>query len=279
MKISFKNQEEYLSKLFEKYIGMPHGLIKSHCNYFNEFFNEGKAINIEKLKNLLALNLKGYEGVELYNKSWFGIDIPVWLTNGGNKNKIMITAMDPLREKDNSNKIKPENITFNTPFTIHDIEISNNYNSHITKLAESNDIYLTDAYKLFFRDSKNYDFVSNKIPSYRKLGIHKMILIEEIKHFKPNFILCLGKDSSHAIANLGGFSLEPISKTKIQKQLEKYSFEKIPVFCVPHASGSARGSAKKFMELHNQPYIAKNYLFDVVNLILKKIDHYNRKTL
>ncbi len=269
MEIKLKNQEEFIGKVFEKYLGIPVDLTVSYCNYFSGFFNDGKATDID-LKIISASSLKGYEGIEFQKKSWFGIDIPIWITKKGNKNKIMFIAMDPLREKDKCDKINPENITFNTPFTIHDKAIYNNYNSHLIELAESNDIYLTDAYKLFFRDTENYDFMSNEIPSYRKLSIHRQILAEEINHFKPNFILCLGKDSSLAIANLGGFSLEAISKTKIQKQLENYSFDEIPVFCVPHAAGTARGFAKNFMELNNQPYISKNYLLDVVNLILLK---------
>ena len=112
-----------------KYLGIPVDLTVSYCNNFSGFFNDGKATDID-LKNISASSLKGYEGIEFQKKSWFGIDIPIWITKKGNKNKIMFIAMDPLREKDKCDKIMPENITFNTPFTMHEKAKYNNYNSH-----------------------------------------------------------------------------------------------------------------------------------------------------
>jgi hypothetical protein len=276
MKIEFNNQGEFISKLLEEHMGIPYELTFVYQKFFSNFFNKEEncsetPFGFEKDSfNFSLAKLKGYEDFELNRKAWFGVDLPIWIKKGKNERKIMIIAMDPLRYKDNSGKIKPESITFNTPFTIHNRELENNYNSHIVELAENYDVYLTDAYKIFFRDSDKYDLVSNKNPRFRDLCIHSNILLEEINHFNPNFILCLGKDSSLAIASLGKFKLQPISKTKIQIQSLNYSFQKIPVFCVPHASGSARGSAKKFMLMHNQTYSSKNYLSDVVQLILKQ---------
>jgi uracil-DNA glycosylase len=180
----------------------------------------------------------------------------------------MIVAMDPLRSEDPSGLIRPDALTLNTPFTIHDKTVKNNYNQQIIELAGKYDIYLTDAYKLFFRDTQNYSVVSNRMPGFKKsFSIHHKMLQKELDFFNPNYILCLGKDAGLAVSALGKFVFRPIGSTSLDYQKRHYKLGETTVFCVPHASGAARGHAAAFLRFHNTTYRSNCYLTDVIDLI------------
>jgi hypothetical protein len=85
--------------------------------------------------------LKGFSNINLGEMAWFGIDIPVWLSSKDErKNRLMIVTLDLLRIEDRSGLTRPDALTFNTPFTIHDKTVKNNYNEQIIELAERYDV-------------------------------------------------------------------------------------------------------------------------------------------
>ncbi|MBM77396.1 MAG: hypothetical protein CL846_02835 [Crocinitomicaceae bacterium] len=75
------------------------------------------------------------------------------------------------------------------------------------------------------------------------------------------------ENSLESIASLAKFRNKPISSTNLSNQKKEYNFKSIPVFAIPHPSGSSRGFAKNFLKLHNKVYNSKTYLTNVLNLI------------
>jgi hypothetical protein len=266
-----KAQIQKIADIFCEHLGIPTDLFIRIATEFTNEFNLGTDFNSKLEEEWLKFdvnNLKGFEIISFEDKEWFGIDIPVTLTSDSKTKedkKLMIIAMDPLRKK--SEKYNPRSITLNTPFTIHK-NVKNNYNQHIIDLVEKGfEIYLTDAYKLFYiRDDKTK---SNADPVFQKNEIHKNILLNEIKEFGPEIILCLGKDSLNAMATIGGFRPLSLSFTPIDVQKKSYNFENIQIFAAPHPSGISSRWAKQFMEKTNGvKYSYNTYLYDLVQLVL-----------
>lgn len=274
MSVQFNTDSEFylwLGEMFEEHMGIPATLVGSQARDFSFIFNKGEKV-IDELKDEWAgidpNKLIGFEGVDLSNKEWFGIDMPVWLTKGDtSKRRIMIIAMDPLRKK--SATVNPNTISLNTPFTLHDKRVSNNYNKHIHQLAIDNEVYVTDAFKLFYRDATKYDTLSNSDDKFKDLSIHEEMLMEEIRRFNPDFILCMGDKAIKAIARVGRFKKKSITATHLSYQRDNYSFKNIPVFAIPHPSSAAQGGQKSFMKLHgvNHPDVLKNYLSEAIKLV------------
>lgn len=273
MGIRLKDDYVYINRIasiFDNHLGLPVDLVRLAALEFTKEFNHGIDFNQEIQDAWLKFDvnkLKGFEQISFDDKEWFGIDIPVTISsNSKDRKKLMIIAMDPLREK--SEKFNPRSITLNTPFTIHK-NVKNNYNQHILNLVEKEfDIYLTDAYKLFY--IKNGLIKSNADPDFRKIKeIHRKILSNEIKEFRPEIILCLGKDSLNAMATLGEFKPRSLTKTPIDVQKKCYKHEGIPIFAAPHPSGIASKWAKIFMEINGLEYEYNSYLYDVVQFAIK----------
>ena len=268
MKIKLNINKDFIGNLFESNMNFPASITYDNSINFESIFNKTSSDIADGKNERLAYQpekLIGFENINLSEKSWFGIDIPVCFSSGRNNKRVIIVAMDPLRNK--SINYNPKEITLNTPFTIHDIEVKNNYNDHIRKLALKYDVYITDAYKLFYRDEQNYKSMSNRDLKFCSLNVHKEILSKEIEYFKPDFILCMGNNSAKSVASIANFSLKPITTTNLSVQKKEYNYNSIPVFVIPHASGASRGSAKKFIEHHKQEYHSKTYLNDVLNII------------
>ncbi len=177
----------------------------------------------------------------------------------------MILAMDPLRDKQ---AIPTNEISFNSPFSIHK-KVNNKYYPSIQKLANNFDIYITDVFKLFFRQIENQDVLSNSLSEFNTLPIHHQLIESEIKIFNPDLILCLGK---HSINGLSKIDKKMRINSSIVSPLTNYNFKNIPTFAIPHASGVASKWAKVFMEEKNDAvYNSSTYIVDAVNLILSKI--------
>jgi hypothetical protein len=190
--VRIKNNSVFVGALFEEFMGVHSELIERQALAFYRQFNDSDqkkhgSIDSESV-DFSPTALKGFSNIRLGEMSWFGVDIPVWLSSkDARKNRVMIVAMDPLRSEDPSGLIRPDALTLNTPFTIHDKMVKNNYNQQIIELAGKYDIYLTDAYKLFFRDTQNYSVVSNRMPGFKKsFSIHHKMLQKELDFFNPN---------------------------------------------------------------------------------------------
>lgn len=269
--VRIKDSSAFVGALFDEFMGVHSEVIRIQALRFYAQFNDSFGEPIQPIDPIVfpPTALKGFSNINLEDMSWFGIDIPVWLSSkDAPAKRLMIVAMDPLRSEDCSGLISPDALTFNTPFTIHDTTVKNNYNQQIIELASKYDTYLTDAYKLFFRDTKNYSKVSNGMNDFKKnLAIHHEMLQKEVDFFQPEYIVCLGKDAGKAISTIGDFDFRPISSTSLAYQKRHYKLGEKQVFCVPHASGAARGHASTFLRSHNTTYRSNSYLTDVVDLI------------
>lgn len=205
-----------------------------------------------------------------------GIDFPVHLSKGKERSVMMVCAMDPLRS-DSKDKLASNDISYWVPFSIinnpsRQTKYSEKENlAFFHTLLETYDLYLTDIFKLFYREG---NAVSNTQKEYRRLPVHKEILEAEISMIKPSVILTLGNNARDALCDI--LNLNPpswsdtICKTNFTDQLT--------LVMVPHISGAANGSKSPI--LNNQRYkdINGNNNEKYANIILKelKTDEYVR---
>jgi len=235
-------------------------------NFFHSTFYSENAILKDKFGYVPIQNLNKFNSYLLKNKTSLGVDLPVWFTKPESKRlKIFLLSMDPLRTTDENINGKA---SLNSPFSIHQKK-GNNYFNSIEKLAQTFDLYVTDVYKLFYRDSDNLKSVSNENPEFIALSIHLEILKAELSMFQPDFILCLGKHAIGGLAKLDNFK----PNSSIVSKLTNYNFQGIPTFAIPHASGVASNWAKKFMQINGaKDYNQKNYILDATELIINFIN-------
>jgi len=238
---------------------------------YTHFQSPGDMHNIleEKYKyvNIDTLNQE-FKKVAL-GKCSYGIDLPVWFSDRNeNKKKIFLLATDPMRGINDK-----EVADLNSPFSIH-ASSNNNYYSAIKKLSNKYDIYITDIYKLFYREKTNKRQVSSLSSKFTSLDIHARLINREIAIFKPDLILCLGKHPLHGLYNLGKWELPP--KSTIGK-LVQYNYitnnREIPTFAIPHASSIAAKWAQTFLKNNNwqKPYNGKTYIIDAVEIIFSTL--------
>lgn len=232
--------------------------LKSSENEDFDLKEKYKSIRIEDLNEELHKDAIG--------KCSYGIDLPVWFgSKGQNRKKIFLLAMDPMRGADDRTTAD-----LNSPFSIH-LGNNNNYISSIKHLSDSFDIYITDVFKLFYRDPINKKKVSNASLNFTQLEIHSRIIIKEIDLFNPDLILCLGKHPLAGLRKIKGLTPEPKSTIG---PIYQYSFNSIPTFAIPHASGVASRWAQTFLKNNNweKPYNSKSYISDAMDIILKKLN-------
>jgi len=238
-------------------------------NLYNHFLRIYKQEDsLKEFNATMHINkLKNFDQSIISQKNSYGIDLPVWFSAKNKKRKkIMLVGMDPLRDKNETGLIN-EIASLNSPYSIHN-RVKNNYYPSISLLAENYDIYITDVFKLFFREPKNSSIVSNQNSSFRALKIHTKLLEKEIKLFSPDIVLCMGKQPvNDGLAKIGLTNFIPSIVTKVNN----ISLSKIPIYAIPHATGLASKHAKKFMvEKNNSKYNSKTYILDAVNLIINK---------
>lgn len=234
-------------------------------NFFRLTYHSKEVALDDNMRHLSIENLSRFNQDVIKNKSSYGIDLPVWFTHQQDKRlKIFLLSMDPLRGVDEGEGSKA---SLNSPFTIHQ-KRGNNYFPSIEKLACSYDLYVTDVYKLFYREAADVTAVSNESAEFVSQPIHLEILQAELSLFKPDIILCLGKHAIQGLAQLGHFD----PHHSIVSELRDFNFQGIPTFAIPHASGVASRWAKTFMELNGfSDYSQKKYILDAMDLIVNFI--------
>ena len=214
-------------------------------DYFRNQFNGDVTLSdISLFKNELT---DQFALVKNKNTRTIGIDFPILLSSGKNRPVLMVCAMDPLRKESNDYS-QDDKISFWVPFSIiNSIDSKNNKSSDRSNLTffhtllETHDIYVTDIYKVFFREGKRK---SNTQKEYTKENpVHKDILNNEINIIKPQAILTLGNDARDAICQI--LDLNPPSWTdKIYSTESKENFK---IIMVPHIAGSANGTKTKIL--------------------------------
>jgi hypothetical protein len=218
-------------------------------SYYKNQFNGNEILSdFSLLKNELS---EKFEAIKQKNIRTIGIDFPIVLSKGENRPILMICAMDPLR-KDSDDISKIEEIEYWVPFSIiNSMESKYNRSSDRSNLSffhtllETHDIYVTDIYKIFYREGQN---LSNNQKEFKQLPVHKEIFENEIKTIKPHSILTLGNDARDAICQI--LDLNP--PTWSDEIYTAKSKENVNVIMVPHISGSARGA--KAPILNNKLY-------------------------
>jgi hypothetical protein len=220
-------------------------------NYFNKQYDRNEEIELP-VYHLSKNELVGaFSFLQSKNIHSIGIDFPIQINKGVNRPVLMICALDPLRanneDKDNSDLIAdwvPFSIIKNPEKENKHTELENLVFFHT--LLDSFDIYVTDIYKVFFRENGK---VSNKISSYTQLSIHNELLKSEIEIIKPVAILTLGNGARDAICSLMGINT-PVWTDSIYKT----SINGLDLVMAPHISGAANGT--KAPILNNENYSA-----------------------
>jgi hypothetical protein len=243
-----------IKTLLRDYLIQPNVGIDAVYNWFygyftNQFTGEEFNSEIRLLKNELD---DRFRGIKEKNVRTIGIDFPILLSKGKNRPVLMICAMDPLRDDVSDHASKINEISFWVPFSIiNSMESKQNKPSDRSNLSffhtllETHDIYVTDIFKVFFREGQS---ISNTQKEFKKLSVHKDILERELKIVNPQAILTLGNDARDAICQIMDFK-PPVWSDAIHCAISKENFN---VIMVPHISGSARGA--KAPILNNQRY-------------------------
>ena len=264
MEIEFLS-EKYLQavkRMCIEQIGFEAHVFDELYEYFRSTYHSEDKVLRESNRHLPIERLIRFDSNTIKNKKSYGVDVPVWFTNKqGGSFKIFLLAMDPLR---GVNDHVVNKASWNTPFSIHQ-KTGNNYFPSIEKLAETYEVYVTDVYKLFYREEANSKAVSNESIDFISQPIHLEILQSELSIFQPNLILCLGKHAIRGLAQLNNWT----PNHTIVSELHNYNFQGIPTFAIPHASGLASKWAQKFMRLNGFfDYSQKKYIIDAVEMII-----------
>lgn len=232
-------------------------------------------INNGETPELITDNLKGFY------KRWakigvdYQIDLPFFLRADKKKDTVMIVAMDALSVKTEDRN----RLILSVPFYLQSDKGKNTkrnqYWDIIKPLNENYNIYLTDIYKLFFRESNN---VSNKNKKYTQDEIHASILHEEILYIKPKLIIAFGKPARDTCSKLLNI---PLNNTITTDDIrDGYSFNigsyTSKFISIPHPSGltrpahwksfySANLKDENFTDYHRRPTCISKLIMNIVN--------------
>ena len=129
-------------------------------------------------------------------------------------------------------------------------------------LLQTHNLYITDIYKLFFRQKKPTGFVnSNSISTYTQFRnevgsfLHGHILSKEIELIKPKAIITLGNAARQqllAINELENGDMQDSQKWAAHIQHYKWC-QTLPILASPHISGAANGTKASIL---NNPKFA-----------------------
>lgn len=175
-----------------------------------------------------------------------GVDIPSWFNFTEDKPRIMIVGIDPLRSGDNSRDM----ISIGTPYGLHEGK-PNVYHSLVSQLAGKFSIYLTDTFKVFFRekgDENKNSYRCNRFTNPESKTwqeeIHQRIFAEEVKAIDPLAIITLGKKPVQWFTECKNESFETL-KRMMERKDERLTYNGIPVLPFIHLSGRGRTQATK----------------------------------
>lgn len=181
------------------------------------------------------------------------LDFPLWFNISNATKVIMFISQDPMpRSKDFYEKCS--DAICSTTFGLHSPTWRRKHNggmrmwSLICNLIKKGyGVYVTDCYKYyFFKKSKSNLINQQFINQYTKT------LIDELTIIKPSLVVTLGKKPFNALKNIG----DNISLPK--------------VCALPHFSGRAQKTIKKYFNIHNQCSIFEQvelYTNEIINNI------------
>jgi hypothetical protein len=258
-------EHEYLhpvKKLLSNELGIGSSKLDDMYTHFSRVYKGEPSELSQDVNSMDPDCLLGFDQSVVQGNCNYGIDLPVWFTEkNSNRKKILILAMDPLRSETTADQQR-STADFNSPFSIH-LRTKNNYFPSISLLASTYDLYITDVFKLFYRDKSNQKNMSNQSPDFLTMAVHSELLQKEIALFEPSCVLCLGIHALNGLSKIEKFQ----PNKSIVSELRNYNFKGIPTFAIPHASGIAARWAKLFMEKNGGNYNTKTYIIDAMKLI------------
>lgn len=168
-----------------------------------------------------------------------GIDFPLMLRKGSSRPVLMVCAMDPLRADDGRGP--NTDLSYWVPFSIiKNPQKEKKYSERenlifFHTLLNQMDLYVTDIYKLFYREG---EAISNSKREFTSLPVHKELLYDEIGIVKPDAILTLGTKARDAVCSI--FELQ--IPTWTDEVFSTYTKNCVKLVMVPHISGAANGA-------------------------------------
>lgn len=136
---------------------------------------------------------------EMWRHCNFGLDMPTWMVKRGveNPRRVMIVSEDPLRTGHPAGKL-----LLSTPFGFHSEDyrkigcLNDSVYDLVWRFLDKSEVcvYLTDSTKFYANDgkTKNDKYVFDK--KFKKM--FETTFETEIKTFKPNVVLTLGKPAA-----------------------------------------------------------------------------------
>jgi hypothetical protein len=245
-------------------------IYRAFDKYFTEQYNlpnEGLRGEDYQLSKFDLVN--DFSFVKELNVRSMGIDFPIKLSAGNDRPVLMICAMDPLRA-DSEQKLPEDKLTEWVPFSViknasKEKKYSEKENLHFfNSLLKEYDLYVTDIYKLFYREGNK---ISNKINHYTGLPIHREILETEINFIKPTAILTLGNGARDAICGLYKIFPPAWSNEIFKTNLENGC----SLVMVPHISGAANGSKAPILNNESYQDIPGKNNTKYANIILERL--------
>lgn len=221
------------------------------------------------------------------------IDLPIYFKAEKQTDQtLMICAMDPLPPLPTSSfwEGKPirlqEEVGFWAPFSLIDNweQPTGSMKSNLPffrTLLQSHNLYITDIYKLFFRQIKPNRFVnSNSISTYTQFrnevgsSLHGHILSKEIELIKPKAIITLGNAARQqllAINELENGAMQQSQKWAANIQHYKWR-QTLPILASPHISGAANGTKAAILNNPEFANISGRYQNErLANIILNHL--------
>jgi hypothetical protein len=198
------------------------------------------------------------------------IDFPVLLKSTAEnvKETIIVAAMDPLPPNIEQTQEDKSIIGHWVPFSLIDSEATGEKSfksnkSFFVSLLQSYNVYVTDIYKIFYREGVYpIDNRSNSDTIYKALEVHKQILNKEIETLKPKAIITLGNNSRNAVLSILNQQILPS-----WNDVQIYQWDNTPIISIPHISGAANGITSKILKKY--PELTGTKSEKLAKLILK----------
>ena len=265
MKKEFKITDDIISLLEFNLIKPAAGLksvYKNLITYFKiaqELKNTPTDSEIVKLQQVLLANelntndlVNEFSYLHFEDIRTIAIDFPFSLQNGM-RDTIMICAMDSFPPNNTQSDKEKKTIKSWVPFSLIDNwsyqkGSAKSNSTFFMLLFQTYNIYVTDIYKIFFREGPcGTDKRSNQNLRYTNniLDIHKTILENEINIIKPKAIITLGNRSRDALLKFTN-----VKAQNWHKDLQTYSWidNKTKILSIPHISGAANGAKSKIIK-------------------------------
>lgn len=289
MGIKFCDEHEIKSKV----VDLIHSLIinikeKNINNVYDIFRNVYNGLEYPIDEELRSLYLRQKSEIGLLKNNFLlentdthiGVDFPSWFNFSDKKDKIMVVGIDPFRDDRFKN-----GISIGSPFGIHDthydilhkVKKKDVYWEFIAGLTEKFSVYVTDTFKVYFRENGNANhrsyncirFTNPAVPRWQD-EIHQRIFAEEVKIINPKAIITLG---IHPVRWFTGCKKENFAQlNQLILKDERLMNNGIPVLPFIHLSGRSTNQAMKLYGVNKENKLGSKYV-SIIEDCLNKIIH------